>query len=268
MQFLTGLLLVSLVQAPAADPLARARQAYNNRQFDAAVTAAREASRTPATANAGAVVLARALLERYRAGADAADLEAARTALGTVRFDLLSPADRGEYFLGFGISFYLEGCADGCYSTAAEFFDLALAGGAALDAPARESIFEWWANALDHQAQYAPDEERPPIYRRILDRAEAERNRDLNSTSAFYWVAAASRGVGDFNRAWGAAVAGWIRAKYLGPRGEALRSDLTFFVTQVLLPERVRQMPPEGDRLATLQGLRKQWEEIQNKYRQ
>ena len=38
---LTGVLLVSIAQAPASDPLALARRAYNDHQFDAPIAAAR-----------------------------------------------------------------------------------------------------------------------------------------------------------------------------------------------------------------------------------
>ena len=46
--------------------LARARTLYNQRQFDGAIEAAQAAQKIAATADAGAVVLARAHLERYR----------------------------------------------------------------------------------------------------------------------------------------------------------------------------------------------------------
>ncbi len=99
----------------------------------------------------------------------------------------------------------------------------------------RDRVFEWWAGALDREAQFGPEAERGVIYRRILDRAEAELARNDRSPSASYWLAAAARGVGDLERAWGASIAGWVRARGLGPRGDALRADLDRFVTQVLL---------------------------------
>ena len=267
---LGGVLLCSMAQAPVTDPLARARRAYNERQFDAAIAAAREARELPNLSNPAAVVLARAHLERYLAStdrSDASDLDAARKALADVKPALLSPLDRTEFLVGMGVSVYTDGCADGCLSAAAEFFDLALAAGGIIDTAAREKIFEWWAGALDRQAQFGPDEGRLPTYRRILERAEAERARDIDSTSATYWIAAAARGVGDFNRAWGAAVAGWVRAKYLGPRGEALREDLHRLVHDILLPERAKQLVPDADPLPQLDVLRKQWAEVIEKYK-
>jgi hypothetical protein len=261
------LLLASLAQAPVPDPLTRARRAYNERQFDAAISAAREALEVPASANAAGVVLARAHLERFRMGAESADMDGARAALAKVRPDLLSQPDRVEFLIGLGLSLFLDGCAEGCFSSAADFFDLALSAGTTLDVLSREALFEWWAGALDRQALYGPDDDRVPTYRRILDRAEGERSRDLNSTTAAYWITVAARGVGDFNRAWGAAVAGWVRAKYLGPRGEVLRNDLSRFVNDVLLPERAKQLVPESDPRPQLEQLRKQWNEITEKYK-
>jgi hypothetical protein len=264
---LLGLLLCSMAQAPVNDPLARARRAYNEHQFDAAIAAAREARELPNLANPAAVVLGRAYLERFLAKSDASDLDAARKALADVKPALLSPADRTEFLVGMGVSVYFDACADACLSAAAEFFDLALAAGGSLDTASRETIFEWWAVALDRQAQFGPDEGRMPTYRRILERAEAERAKDIDSVSATYWIAAASRGIGDFNRAWGAAVAGWVHAKYLGPRGETLRADLHRLVYDILLPERAKQLVPDADPRPQLEALRKQWTEATEKYK-
>src|SRR5262245_26149468 len=72
---LIACLLVVPLGATRAD-LARARSFYNARQFDQAIEAATLALRTPATAPAATVVLARAHLERYRERADPADLSA------------------------------------------------------------------------------------------------------------------------------------------------------------------------------------------------
>ena len=261
------IVLLSSAQAPV-DPLTRARQAYNNRQFDAAIAAAREASDAPATANIAAVVLARAHLERFRAGSEPADIEAARTALARVKPDLLPARDRVEFLVGQGVAMFFDGCTQGCFSAAAEFFDLALAAATPVDPALREPIFEWWATALDHQAQDSAEEaERRPTYRRILERAEAERARDQDSASAAYWVAIAAKGSGDFDRAWGAAIAGWVRAKYLGAKGERLRTDLNRFVTEILLPERAKATTPDDDPGPALENLKKQWSEITEKYK-
>ena len=260
-------ILVATADAQVPDALTRARQAYNSRQFDAAITAAKEALQIPASANAAAVVLARAYLERSRIGSDGADLEAARAALAQVRPGLLNQADRSEFFVGMGLALYEEACIDGCYTAAAEFFDLALAVVGDSDPVPRESVFDWWASALDRQAVYGADEERVSIYKRILERAETERTRHPDGIASAYWIAAGARGAGDLNRAWGAAIAGWMRGKYLGPRGESLRTDLNELVTTVLLPERARQQVPDGDPRPVLETMKKQWAEIAEKYK-
>jgi len=262
---LGAILLLSMAQVQAPDPLARARQAYNDRQFDAAIAAAREAAQQPDLANAAAVVLARAHLEKHRIGGEAADFDGARTALAAVRPDALQPRDRIEFFVGLGLSLYLDAC-EGCFSAAAEFFDLALVTGAPGDAGDRETVFEWWATALDRQGQSGPPEEKTHVYRRMLERVEAERARSPNSATAAYWLAAAARGVGDFDRAWGAAIAGWVRAKYMGTRGEALRVDLDGFVTRILLPERANKLMPDADPRPMLELLREEWNEIKKRW--
>ena len=252
-------------QAPdSRDSLVRARHAYNTGQFDVAITAATEALGTPALANPAAVVLARAHLERYRALSVAADLDEARKALRLVVPDQLAPRDRAEYLLGLGVSLYLDGCTAGCLSAAAEMFNMALADATALDD--RERVFEWWAGALDRQAQFGPQGERGLIYRRILDRAEAELSAHHQSASATYWLAAAARGAGDHERAWGAAIAGWVRARGLGRKGDVLRTDLDRFVLEILLPERARLQSPDEDTAPALDLLKQQWEEIKKKY--
>ncbi len=265
---LAGLTSAGPVQAQAADPLTQARKAYNDRQFELAIRAAEQASKQPDLANAAAVLLGRAYLERFRTASNPADLQSARRVFARVRPDDLSPSDRTDLFVGLGVALYLDDCAGLCLGAAAEFFDLALVAGGSPDAASRETVFEWWATSLDRQAQFAPEDGRAQIYRRILERAEAERLRDINSASAAYWIAAGARGIGDFNRAWGAAAAGWVRGRYLGARGEALRRDLHTFVYDVLLPERAKQLVPDADPRPQLEQLRKEWAELTEKYRQ
>lgn len=260
-----ALLMATMGQAQAPDPLGRAKRAYNAGEFDAAIAAATEAMKVPALANPAAVVLGRAHLARYRQSSTPEDLEQARLALRLVVPEQLSPRDRVEFQVGLGVSLYLDGCTDGCLSAAAEMFALALGG---TDDPAdRERVFEWWAGALDRQAQSVLEADRGTIYRRILERADAELAKNDRSVSASYWLAAAARGTGDLERAWGASIAGWVRARGLGPRGEALRADLDRFVTTVLLPERARlSSPPDADAHPALANLLQQWEEIKKKY--
>jgi hypothetical protein len=263
---LVAVLIGSTAQVPSPDPLLRARQAYNERKYDAAVGAAREAERNPGTANAARVVLGRALLDRGRSTADGvADFDAARRAFASVRPAELGIRDRVDFLVGLGVSLFHDGCVDGCFSGAAEFFDQALDRAAAAGAD-REAIFEWWANALDQQALHAQDLDRPMLYRRILARAEAERAAREDSASAAYWIAAGARGAGDFERAWGAAIAGWIQGRYLGASGEKLRTDLDDLVRGVLLPERARDLVPDDPR-PMLGQLLDQWDALKARYK-
>jgi hypothetical protein len=68
------------------------------------------------------------------------------------------------------------------------------------------------------------------------------------SRPATYWTVVATRGAGDLDAAWGAAIAGWIRAGSQ-PEGQPLRADLERFVVQTLIPERAQART--GQRLDT-----------------
>jgi hypothetical protein len=258
--------LGGMAQTPAPTPLDRARAAFIARQYDAAIVAAREALQTPALVNPAAVVLARAHLERFRLEDSREDLAHAREALATVRAAALQPRDEVAFFMAQGLLLYFDGCAAGCLSAAAEMFALALTrvpSGAHDD---RDVIFEWWAGSLDRQAQFGPEADRPLLYRRLLAGADAELAAHQQTASASYWVAAAARGVGDFERAWGAAIAGWVRAREYGERGAHLRADLDRLVTQVLLPERARALAADADARPVLDRLLAEWDEIKKNY--
>jgi hypothetical protein len=58
-----------------------------------------------------------------------------------------------------------------------------------------------------------------------------------------------------------------VRAQYLGPRGETLRTDLHRFVYEILLPERAKQLVPDADPRPQLEVLRKQWTDVTEKYK-
>jgi hypothetical protein len=258
----------SMGQTPAPDQLSTARQLYNLQKYSEAIAAAIEARAVPASAQPAAVVLARAHFERFRQTLETADLDAARAALRSVTASRLGPRDRVEFLIALGQSLYFDEAysLDDRYSAAAEQFEAALARADLLDEPSRDRLFEWWAGALDHQAQQGTESGRRPIYERILRRAEAEVGRDDGAASATYWLAAAARGVGDLPRAIGAAVAGWVRAGSLGARGEVMRAELDKLVTQVILPERARDLTAEGDARQTLAALELQWEQVKGKW--
>lgn len=257
-------LAVALPQTPPADPLTRARQAYNERRFEDAIAAASEAAKLPSLTEAAALVTARALLERYRdaAAPNDADLSEARRLLKDINQTKLSARDHVEFLVGLGEALYLENS----FGAAEVYFSRALARVGASDAETRDMIFEWWATTLDHQAQFGPQAERRPLYSRILAKAEEELARRESSAVASYWLAAAAQGVDDLERAWGAAQAGWIHAGYLGPRGAQLRADLDRLVRQVILPERARRLTHEGDPRAALDIYLTEWEDIKKRW--
>jgi hypothetical protein len=255
-------------QAKAPNSLTKARQAYNAGQVDAAIAAAQDAlnvpTQPPALKNEAAVVLSRAYLDRYRQHSATADLDEARKALQQVAPASLAPPVRIEYLVAEGLSLYYDGCPDGCFGGAAEMFKVALS--ALAIGPERERVFEWWAGALDRQAQFGPEAERSAVYRRLLDGADAEVARNDESAPATYWVVAAATGAGELERAWSASIAGWIRSRTFGARGDALRADLDRFVTQVLLPERARALAPDTDARPVFATMTGQWEEMKRRY--
>ncbi len=247
------------------DPLARAHQLYNQHQYDAAIAAAREARLTPALANPAGVVLARAYLERFRQRADAADLTAAREALTTVDAAKLTPRDRIEFLLGLGESLYF----DDHFGAAAEMFDLALAGTIAESPTPRDRVLDWWANAIDRQAQIDPDSDRKSSYRRLLDRMDRESHEHPESPVAAYWLVAAARGAEDFERAWQAAIAAWVRAPLCGDRDAAtqLRTDLDRLVQDALIPDRAHQLQPRGDARPLIATLAAEWNGVKEQWK-
>lgn len=250
-------LAMGVSSPPQPDALTLARQFYNARQFDQAILSAIEARKQPKLADPAGVVLARALLERYRQAMAPEDLAAAREALKQTDVSKLSARDHVDHAIGLGESLYFEEH----YSAAAETFELALESRDGPEGDARDRLFEWWAGSIDQQAQFGADADRRPLYARILERAGLELARNDRSAVATYWLAAAARGADDIGRAWGAAISGWIRAASMTDHGAALRADLDRLVTQVILPERARRLSP-NDPQSALPALRQEWDKI------
>jgi hypothetical protein len=151
------------------------------------------------------------------------------------------------------------------FSTAAEFFETALAHLDLLEPGARERLVEWWASALDQQAQLGPEAERRPLYLRILARAEGELGHDDQSAVGSYWLAAAALGLNDLDRAWAAAEAGWLRSTSAGS-GVRLRADLDRLVLTAIIPGRARHLSPTGEARQAVTLLEQQWQEMKEKY--
>jgi hypothetical protein len=225
----------SAAAAPDRGALGRARRAYNEGRYDAAIGAARTAVADGADADVSHLLLARALLERYGQHHDARDLAEARQALQAIVPSNLPFTDRAEWLVGYGQWLYLTER----FGAAAELFDDAagrvLAGGPA----AHDRVLDWWASALERHAQANPPE-RDRIYTRIFNRMDAELERDPGSVAANYWLVASARALGELDRAWTASMAGWVRAALAGDRAGALRTDLDRLVLTGIIPDRAR----------------------------
>jgi tetratricopeptide (TPR) repeat protein len=258
------LLLVTLnaaAQSSRAD-LAKARAHYNQREFDAAIEAASAARRHIETADTACIVLARAHLERYRERADPADLSAAREALGLVRATSLEARDQVELLLALGESLFLEDD----FGAAAVIFESGLDRAAATDAGLADAMLEWWGSAVERQAGALPREPRVVLFRRLAQRTERQLANDPASAAASYWHVVALRGEGEVDRAWDAAVAGWVRARLVGERAPAVRADLDRLVLQGIIPDRVRHLPVD-QRTGAESQLKANWELVKEKWK-
>jgi hypothetical protein len=242
--------------------LAKARALYNAADHDGALTAASMARSDPAAADAAALVIGRSYLERYRRRADPADLTAAREALAAVRAPALSPRDQLDLLIGLGQSLYL----DGMFGAAAEVFDTALSRASTLGARDRIQLLDWWATAMDREAQRRPADRRTALFDRVITRMEEELRDDPGSAPANYWLVAAARGAGDVERAWDTAVAGWIRSGLTPDSAERLRADLDRLVTEALIVERARTRPPR-ELQEQMTALRAEWDLVKKQWK-
>lgn len=251
--------LVAVLTSAAGprDVLSRARQLYNSAEYDAAIEAAGRAAASPDVADAARLVMARAFLERFRRDGNDDDRNAAREALKQIRPAQLSEDDRVELVIALGESLYFDDQS----GAAAEQFELALAHVERRQTARRERLLDWWATALDRQAQASSDSVARAIQARIVRRMEEELRTDAGATVASYWLAAAARGAGDIERAWNAAIAGWVRVSQLGSRGAAARTELDALVTQAIIPDRARVISPNSpDPVAA--SMRSQWDAL------
>jgi tetratricopeptide (TPR) repeat protein len=254
-----------LLAAPvhATDPLSEARRLYNQGQFEAAERAARDAVRTPATADGGRLVLGRVQLERYRTSASASDLSDAIDSLRAVDARPLEPRERVELTIGLAEALYLEDR----FGAAVPLFELALDSSSTLGPLAHERVLDWWGSALDHEAERRPPGERTSLYERLRARMTAEIVKDPGSIPAGYWVAAAARGTGDLEGALNEATAGWLRAVLSRDRGAALRGDLDRLVLEGILPDRALRLAVR-DHAQALAGMVAEWEAFKAKWAQ
>ncbi len=227
--FLWLLLTVISSRASAADdPLARARLLYNQRQFQAAVTAAEQARRTPARADAADLVAARAYLERFRESAATDDLTNARDRLRRLDPQRLVPRERVEYIVGLGETLYF----DQSFGAAAAVFESVLQSGELMAAGARDRVLDWWADALERDVRPRPEMERRGVYQRIRERMEAE-----------------------------LALHPWVRAPLAADKGAALRADVDRLVQRAIIPDRVKSSAQSP------QALQQEWERFKERWK-
>jgi hypothetical protein len=247
--FLLVLASATWASADEKDPIAHARSLYNERHFDEAIAAADQARLLPARADSADLIAARAYLERFRGSDDPADLTNAIERLRRLDPHRLGPREGVEFLVGLGEALFLEKH----YGAAAEVFNSILASVLAPDSDlpldARERVLDWWASALDHDAQPRPEIERQGVYQRIRDRMHEEIAEHPDSAAAAYWLSAAARGQGDLQSAWDSAEAGWVRAGLASDRGVSLRADLDRLMLRAIVPERARVLAVPADTL-------------------
>jgi hypothetical protein len=245
--------------AAAADPrdeIARARNLYNERAFEAAIQAAEVARQDPDFADAADLIAARAYLERFRATTDQTDLANGRDRLRRVTPERLAPRERLEYVVGLGQALYF----DEAEGAAADLFASVLDDPAALPFDARERVLDWWASALDREARRREDYDRANTYERLLTRMRGELSTNPSSAVAAYWLAAAAWGNGDIQGAWDAAQAAWVRAPLTSDQGAALRGDLDRLVRRGIAPDRAKALNAPADKI------RADWEAFKEKW--
>jgi tetratricopeptide (TPR) repeat protein len=243
--------------APApADPLAPARAHYNAGRFEDAIQAAKAVLGTVGAP--ASLIIGRAGLEQFRTTADAAQLTAARAALSHVDASQLSERDRLDLVVGLGEALFF----DEHFQAAADLFESILDDVAALGPGPRDQLLDWWATAVDRHVRGLPVDKRAEAFDRLVARMEGELRKDPTSAAAAYWVAAASFARGHVERAWDAAVSGWVRGILTVDRGMALRPDLDRLVRDSIIPERVKRIQStasNGEAQATEASLLAEW---------
>ncbi len=224
--------------AAAQSDLERARALYNEGLYDDAIAAAAVA-KSKAKGNAApsaTLIAARARLERYRATRDPQDLAGARTELMSLNPRNLAAQEAIEWQIGLGTALFLEEQP----GPASEMFTRVIpTARGKMPAVEFEKLLEWWAATLSRVAEALTGPARKDAYEAMHNAVSEELDVNPLSRPATYWFVVARRGMGDFDGAWNAAIAGWIRA---GSQAESkrLRDDLDRFVTQTLIPERAQ----------------------------
>ena len=263
-------LVVSLLLVPLARPalaqsarreLVQARTEYNQGQYDQAIATASAIS-AAGSVDEAKLVAGRSYLERFRRTGDTIDLAAARNDFRTLNPARLDDHDRVQLLVGLGESLYL----DDLYGPAADVFDVALEGVGPFGPDERNRLLDWWASALDAEAQRHEASHRTEYYGRIIARMRDEQRLNPRSSTAAYWTVAADRGTGDLQRAWSDAIAFWVRAPLMD-HAASLRNDLDQLVVKGIIPERAQELAPSPqDAATTAADLRAEWEVVKQKW--
>lgn len=245
----------------AQDQLSEARRLYNAQQYEAAERAARTAVAQPRTANSARVVLARALLERYRESSNAAHLTEARDALRAANPTTLDARERVELMLGYAEGLFLEDR----FAAAAEIFEPVIAAAAQIGPAAHTRALDWWATAIDRHAATRPFPERGPLYERIIRKMKGELEREPGSAPANYWLVAATHGTGDLDAAWSAAQASWLRAGFAGAGVVQSRAEIDRVVMEGIIPARAARVGGREPNLVVA-GMVGEWEAFKSNW--
>jgi hypothetical protein len=252
--------------AAAQGDLKRARTLYNSGQFDEAIEVATPLRARPDLASSATLIIARSRLERYRQRSDSKELTAARQELVSLNPRDLAEQEAIEWQIGLGTALFLEEQV----GPAAEMFRTAIpAARARLTQPEFEKLLEWWGTTMSRVAESLTGDVRKQAYEKFRADVRLELERNPLSGSATYWMVVSSRGAGDFDGAWSAAVAGWIRAGRQ-PDGRKLRGELEAFVGQTLIPERAQarsgQRLDAKPTLTEIASLNEEWRNVTTRW--
>jgi hypothetical protein len=261
-----ALVLLSPGPAAAQTDLERARALYNEGLFDEAIAAAAVAKGKAGAAPSATLIAARARLERFRATRDPQDLGAARAELVSLNPRNLAPQEAIEWQIGLATALFLEDQP----GPAADMFTRVMPGARGrMSAIEFEKLVEWWAATLSRVAESLTPPARKEAYEAMQAAVRAELDANPLSRPGTYWLVVATRGAGDLDGAWNAAVAGWIRAGSQ-PESKRLRDDLERFVTQTLIPERAQartgQRLDARETVAEAQSMTAEWRAITGRW--
>jgi hypothetical protein len=222
--------------AAAQSDLKRARTLYNAGQFDEAIAAATPLRNRLDLASSATLIIARSRLELFRRAGDPKELATARQDLLSLNRDSLAAQEAIEWQIGLGAALFLEDQV----GPAAEMFRAVIPSARArLSPPEFEKLLEWWGTTMSRLAESLMGDARKQAYEQFRSDVRLEVERNPLSNSGMYWMIVSSRGAGDYDGAWSAAIAGWIRAGGQAD-GRQLRAEIEVFVTQTLIPERAQ----------------------------